>query len=632
MVNRFLGHRAVLAPLSILLLAMALYAQSLSYGYVWDDTPLFVDKTALANEPLSWALLSEPVLPGTSYFRPLIILSMFAEFHLFGQQPAVSHAVNVGIFLINALLVYLLALQLVRKLALPGPELRAWLAAILYVVHPALVESAAWVSGRFDLMVTTFMLLGLYVSMLAMRPLTRLLLVCLAMMAGLLSKELAVVMPALVLCLWLAVHGREYRSPLVAMQQAFVHNSLLLAGMLCTFAVYMVLRIDAVGEVYHVKLTGEHIKMVWIERRMPLEALKFYLGHTFLPFSDISPMHPAGNIDFDSLSGRVGAWLVGLSVIVLFGWALLRRTAASWLLVAWLACITPVLHLVPLGVLDNVGHDRFLTSALAFWALAMVVMPYQKVPGFMQEQTRRLVLRMSAVVWIGFALLTTLSVMPMWASELRFWHWVYQSHADSVVVRYNYLYSTLYENRQDIFLKEINGYLQSGKGLEVGEQLLYAKYLIGQGDREGKKYTEGVLYALPAFHDMPDGRYHADNFYLTSLQMAGAYGDYANALMVFDGDAEQALRYNRIAEWYMREGEKIPVLYQRAAILYALDDFDGAQAIVNDLEGLYHARKDKQKQTMNQLLQLYCEVHQFNTASCSKMLARKMVVKVSPGT
>src|SRR5690606_14326712 len=129
----------------------------------------------------------------------------------------------------------------------------------------------------------------------------------------------------------------------------------------------------------------------------------------------------------------------------------------------------------------------------------------------------------------------------------------------------------------------------------------------------------------------PDGRYHADNFYLTSLQMAGAYGDYANALMVFDGDAEQALRYNRIAEWYMREGEKIPMLYQRAAILYALDDFDGAQAIVNDLEGLYHARKDKQKQTMNQLLQLYCEVHQFNTASCIKMLARKMVMKVSPG-
>src|SRR5690606_30756277 len=106
--------------------AMALYAQSLSYGYVWDDTLLFVDKTALVNEPLSWALLSEPVLPGTSYFRPLMLLSMFTEFHLFGQQPAVSHAVNVGIFLINALLVYLLALQLVRKLALPGPELRAW--------------------------------------------------------------------------------------------------------------------------------------------------------------------------------------------------------------------------------------------------------------------------------------------------------------------------------------------------------------------------------------------------------------------------------------------------------------------------------------------------------------------------
>lgn len=631
MVNRLLGNWAVLAPLSVLLLAVALYAQTFSYEYVWDDTLLFIDKTALINEPLSWALLSEPVLPGTSYFRPLMFLSMFAEFNLVGQEPMLSHAVNVTIFVINAMLVYLLALQLVRSMALPGDTFRAWLAAVLYVVHPSLVEPVAWVSGRFDLMVTMFMLLGLYMAMLDIRPLLKVLLVCLAMMAGLLSKELAVVMPALLVCLWLACHGREYRSPFVAMQQAFVQNSLLLSGMLFTFAIYMVLRIDAMGGVYHAQLSGSYIDTIWIERRMPLEALKFYLAHTFLPFSGISPMHPAGNIDFESLGGRASAWLAGLSVLALFAWAFLRRTATSWLLVAWLACITPVLHIVPLSILDNVGHDRFLTSALVFWALAVAVLPYQQVLKFMQDHSRRFALRMTATIWIGLAVLTTLSVMPMWASELRFWHWAYQDHSDQSVVRYNYLYATLHGDRYDIFLKEINSYLESGKGLDVGEQLLYAIYLIRSGDPEGKKYTEGVLYALPAFHDMPDGRYYADRFYLTSLQMGGAYGDYALALMTFDGDAEQALQYNRTAEWYMRESEKIPLLYQRAAILYALNDFDGAQAVLDELDGMYHYRKEKQLISMSQIMQKYCEVHEFNTESCARMLAQDLVMPPGPG-
>src|SRR5690606_18444310 len=120
MSDRFLGNWRVLAPLSVLLLAAALYAQTLSYEYVWDDTLLFVGKTGLVNEPLSWALLSEPVLPGTTYFRPLMFLTMFIEFNVVGQEPMLSHAVNVSILLINTLLVYLLALRLVRVMALPN--------------------------------------------------------------------------------------------------------------------------------------------------------------------------------------------------------------------------------------------------------------------------------------------------------------------------------------------------------------------------------------------------------------------------------------------------------------------------------------------------------------------------------
>lgn len=626
--NQLLEKWPRLVPLSILLSVLALYGRTLGYEYIWDDSLLFLDKTALINEPLSWALLSQPVLPGTTYFRPLMFLTMFLEFNLVGQEPMLSHAVNVAIFMANALLVYLLAGHLARTLGLPSVRLRAWLAALLYVVHPSLVEPVAWISGRFDLLVTLFMLLGLYFAVLDIRPLLKLLLVSLSMMAGLLSKELAVVMPALLVCYWLACYGREFSSPFAALQQAFVQNSLLLSGMLFTFAIYMVLRIDAVNGVYHAQLTENYMKIAWFERRLPLEAMKYYLQHSFLPFSGISPMHPADNIDLLGWQSRITAWLAGLFVLGLFAWAFFKRTAASWLLVAWLACITPVLHIVPLSILDNVAHDRFLTAALAFWALAVVVVPYERVLAFMQEHSRQFILKLSAGAWVFLALITTLSVLPMWASELRLWHWAYQDHSQLNVVRYNYLYAALRESRTDILVKEVDGWIESGKGLDVGEQLLYANYLIRTGDIEGKRYLEGVLYALPAFHDMPEGRFYADRFYLTSLQMGSAYADYANALLVFDGDAEQALKYNRIAAWYQSESEQIPLKYQRAAIYYALNDFEGAEAILEELKGLYHYRQEMQEKSLNILVQKFCEVNAFDTESCRRMLENNMIERV----
>lgn len=626
--NQLLEKWPRLVPLSILLSVLALYGRTLGYEYIWDDSLLFLDKTALINEPLSWALLSQPVLPGTTYFRPLMFLTMFLEFNLVGQEPMLSHAVNVAIFMANALLVYLLAGHLARTLGLPSVRLRAWLAALLYVVHPSLVEPVAWISGRFDLLVTLFMLLGLYFAVLDIRPLLKLLLVSLSMMAGLLSKELAVVMPALLVCYWLACYGREFSSPFAALQQAFVQNSLLLSGMLFTFAIYMVLRIDAVNGVYHAQLTENYMKIAWFERRLPLEAMKYYLQHSFLPFSGISPMHPADNIDLLGWQSRITAWLAGLFVLGLFAWAFFKRTAASWLLVAWLACITPVLHIVPLSILDNVAHDRFLTAALAFWALAVVVVPYERVLAFMQEHSRQFILKLSAGAWVFLALITTLSVLPMWASELRLWHWAYQDHSQLNVVRYNYLYAALRESRTDILVKEVDGWIESGKGLDVGEQLLYANYLIRTGDIEGKRYLEGVLYALPAFHDMQEGRFYADRFYLTSLQMGSAYADYANALLVFDGDAEQALKYNRIAAWYQSESEQIPLKYQRAAIYYALNDFEGAEAILEELKGLYHYRQEMQEKSLNILVQKFCEVNAFDTESCRRMLENNMIERV----
>ena len=121
-------HR-LLPVMGLAVLVLLLYGQTLGFSYVWDDGIIFLDKNDLMVKPLSWGLLSQPVLEGTSYLRPVVFLTWFTEFHLFGQRPALSHAVNVGLFLLNVILLFQVALTLFQRNGLSRPMLRAVAAA-----------------------------------------------------------------------------------------------------------------------------------------------------------------------------------------------------------------------------------------------------------------------------------------------------------------------------------------------------------------------------------------------------------------------------------------------------------------------------------------------------------------------
>jgi len=102
--KRPISHRSLfglIAFASLAFLTALLYQDALSFGYVWDDTLLFVEKISLLNEPLSWGLLVEPVLPGTTYMRPLVFLTFYIEFAVFGQTPEVSHLINIFLLFLN---------------------------------------------------------------------------------------------------------------------------------------------------------------------------------------------------------------------------------------------------------------------------------------------------------------------------------------------------------------------------------------------------------------------------------------------------------------------------------------------------------------------------------------------------
>lgn len=184
--------------LALVLVTLAVYSPTLHNGFVDFDDPGYIlnnphVRTGFTFDNIAWAFTSFDM----GNWHPVTWLSHMLDCRLYGLSPAGHHATSIVLHALNALLLFLL-LQ-----AATGAPWRSLMVAALFAVHPLNVESVSWLSERKSLLCMLFSLVavGLYARYAASPSRSRYCALVAAFLLALMSKPMAVTLPALLLLL-----------------------------------------------------------------------------------------------------------------------------------------------------------------------------------------------------------------------------------------------------------------------------------------------------------------------------------------------------------------------------------------------------------------------------------------------
>jgi hypothetical protein len=468
------------------------------------------------------------------------------------------------------------------------PVLPALFAALVYAIHPAMMETAAWISGRFDLMVTFFTLSAMWVYLSDGKNLAKALLVSLLIFLSLLCKETGTMFLVAMPCIWMATRassGKESHKD--TCYRAWRENRWIFPGILAILAFRFFLLTQNIN-MDHAEYFENEIP--WYSRVILfLETLKFYLLQAAFPV-DTSVMHPIGELSFSSASGN-------MVILILLVWiCLYKRSRTIWIFMAGLVYLLPVLNILPIRISGNIGHERFLTTPLAFWTITLSLARYDLL--LSHPLVRRFFASTRFLpghiliggligIWMLIMAFTTYSLTSFWKNDLMLWSWTYDLYPDNDYTHHRYIESALIAGHPDLVEKDVLKILEKpgNKGLDISMQYYYGLVLLMKKDPESLNCLKGLVESIQDFHihEFPDSLKRRNQISFEKSEIiSSTYMHYANAVLFFERDPQKAMTMNEIGKWYNKNSSVAKMLhyqYMEIAYLYALGRFEEGETL-----------------------------------------------------
>jgi tetratricopeptide (TPR) repeat protein len=301
--------------LGLALLCAVAYFPAIHGGFLWDDN-MHVTAPELRTLGGLARIWFEP--GATQQYYPVLHSAFWLEHGLWGDSAAAYHWLNI---LLHATAAGLLV-RLLQRLAVPG----AWLAGLVFALHPVGVESVAWISEQKNTLSAVFYLLAAMAWLRfdeqrahanggpASAGWRGYAFATLFFILAILTKSVTATLPAALLVLaWWQRGALTWRRDIAPLLPWF---ALGLAAGLCTAWVERRF-VGAEGAAYAL----DPLQRVLLAGRVPW----FYLGKLLWP-AGLSFVYPRWTIDV-SAAWQYAFGLAALAVLAV-GWSLRGRTRA----------------------------------------------------------------------------------------------------------------------------------------------------------------------------------------------------------------------------------------------------------------------------------------------------------------
>jgi tetratricopeptide (TPR) repeat protein len=380
----------------------------LNNGFVnWDDQELLTNNQSVQHPSLqNIGRLFTRFYCGT--YIPLTLMSFAAEHRLFKDNPAPCHALNIILHVANALLVLWLV-SLISK----NPWV-AFIAALIFAVHPLRVESVAWIAERKDVLFAFFYLLAI-ITYIYYAGRARLLLYFASLacfILALFAKGIAATLPFVLL---LFDYFQNRRGRVIIMNK------------LPYFAFAVLFTVIAISA--QKTLPGHSFpffKNIFIMSYV----LLFYIGKTIFPLG-LSPLYPfpttiVSKMPWQFLLAPIILIIITVSVIV----ASRRSKMIASGCLFFLLTILPVMQFIPVAGPEIAANRYTYIPSIGLILIFASAVPwiYQK----MKTAARPLAFLPATLVALMVILLafTTMERCGIWKDSLTLWSDVIKKYPD----------------------------------------------------------------------------------------------------------------------------------------------------------------------------------------------------------
>jgi len=385
------------------------YCDSFNNSFVYDDYSFLVDNPAVRSLDIrsvlknftDWRAASADDKLSKDVWRPLVTTSFAIDYSLWKLDSRFYHIENTLLHAACAVLVFVMTVLILEN------GFAAFIAALIFAVHPVQTEAVAWVSGRGNVLFLCFFLAAFISHVVNRKGKGAAFNYCSILIffaLSLLSKEMAIVLPLVCILYDACFYRKAGLRPYVS-----YYLPLFLIA-----ACYVLTRLSVLGVI--AQKSGWWGGSIFSNLILTVKAVAEYLRLLVFPVN--LRVEYAGDIravawDRDALAAMLAILFVGALYAVFR-----RRRDVSFYILWFFVTLIPVYNIVPFKA---VMAERFLYLPMIGFASLVGILSSElaeKAPG--KGLARPLLGLMLAAMIVSYGALSIFRNME-WRSEVSFY-------------------------------------------------------------------------------------------------------------------------------------------------------------------------------------------------------------------